>query len=75
MVVRDTRRKLVEESYKAADRLISSRLRMALSKATLVVVNTFCTHDLVSLVENMKTVVRMGQYRQYLLVCLVKVVA
>jgi hypothetical protein len=47
---------------------------MALSKATLVVVDTFCTQDLVSLVENMKTVVMMGQYRQYLLVCLVKVV-
>ena len=64
----------MEGSYKPADRLISSRLMMALSKATLVVVDTFCTQDLVSLVENMKTVVMMGQYRQYLLVCLVKVV-
>ena len=74
MVVRDTWRKLVEGSYKPADRLISSRLMMALSKATLVVVDTFCTQDLVSLVENMKTVVMMGQYRQYLLECLVNVV-
>ncbi len=38
---------------------------MALSKATLVVVESFSTQDLVSLVENMK----------YLLVCLVRVVA
>ena len=48
MVVRDTWRKLVEGSYKPADRLISSRLMMTLSKANLVGVNTFCTHDLVS---------------------------
>ena len=48
---------------------------IALSKATLVVVESFSTQDLVSLVENMKMVVMMGQYRQYLLVCLVRVVA
>jgi hypothetical protein len=47
---------------------------MALSKATLVLVDTVCTQDLVSLVENMKTVVVVGQYRQYLVVCMVKVV-
>ena len=75
VVVRDTWRKLVEGSYKPANRLISSRLMMALSKLTLAVVETFCTQDLVSLVENMKTVVMMGQYRQYLLVCILKVVA
>jgi hypothetical protein len=74
VVVRDTWRKLVKGSYKPANRLISSRLMMALSKLTLVVVETFCTQDLVSLVENMKTGVMMGQYRQYLLVCLLKVV-
>jgi hypothetical protein len=71
--VSDTWRKLVEESYKPADRLTSFRLMMALSKATLVVVDTFSTQDLVSLVENMKTVVVMGQYRQYLVVCMAKV--
>jgi hypothetical protein len=74
VVVRDTWRKLVEGSYKPANRLISSRQMMVLSKLTLAVVETFCTQDLVSLVENMKTVVMTGQYRQYLLVCLLKVV-
>jgi hypothetical protein len=64
VVVRDTWRKLVEGSYKPANRLISSRQMMVLSKLTLAVVETFCTQDLVSLVENMKTVVMMGQYRQ-----------
>ena len=52
VVMRDTWRNLVEGFYKPADRLISSRLMMALSKATLVVVDTFCTQDLVSLVES-----------------------
>ena len=36
--------------------------------------NTFSTQDLVSLVENTMTVVMMGQYKQYVMVCLVKVV-
>lgn len=67
VVVRDIWRKLVEGSYKPADRLTSSRLMMALSKATLVVVDTFSTQDLFSLVENMKTVVVMGQYRLYMM--------
>ena len=45
-----------------------------LSKATLV--DTFSTQDLlVSLVENMKRVVMIGLYRQYLLVCLLRVMA
>ena len=48
---------------------------MAFNKVTLaVVVDNFSTQDLVSLVENMKTVVMTGQYRQNLLVCLLKVV-
>ena len=45
-----------------------------LSNATLV--DTFSTQDLlVSLVENMKRVVIIGLYRQYLLVCLLRVMA
>ena len=39
---------------------------MALSKATLVVVDNYSIQDLVSLVEHMRTVARMGQYRQFL---------
>ena len=73
VVVRDIWRKLVEGSYNPADRLTSSRLMIALSKA-LGVVNTFSTQDLVSLLENTMTVVMMGQYKQYVMVCLVKVV-
>ena len=70
MVVRNIWRKLVEGSYKPADWLPSSRLMMALRKAPLVVVDTLPTQDLVSLVENIKSVAAMGQYRQYLMVCL-----
>ena len=41
----------------------------------MAVVESFSTQDMISLVENMDIVVMMGQYRQYLLVCLVRVVA
>jgi hypothetical protein len=40
---------LVEGSYRQAERQTSSRLIMALSEATLVVVDTFSTKDLASL--------------------------
>lgn len=66
----------MEGSYKHAETLSSSRARliMALSEATLVAVDTFSTQDLASLDEHMRTVIKMGQYRQFLLVRLVKVV-
>ena len=60
---------------KPADRLASSRLMMALSKATMVVIDTFSTQDMASLMEHMKTVAIMGQCRPFLMVCLVKVVS
>ena len=74
-IVKNTWRRLVEGSYKPADRLSSSRLMMALSSATLVVLDTFSTQDVASLMEHMKTVAVVGQCRPFLLVCLVKVVA
>ena len=54
--------------------MASSRLMMTLSKATLVVVDIFSTQDLGSLVGNLKKLVMMGQHKQYLMVCRVKVV-
>jgi hypothetical protein len=74
-IMRNTWRKLVEGSYKPADRLASSRVMMALSKKTMMVMDTFSTQDMASLMENMNTVAIRGQCRPFLMVCLVKVVA
>ena len=73
-VVRDTWRRLLEGAYRPTERLSSLRLVMALTESTLVVVDSLSTKDLACLLEHMVAVARVGQFRQFLLVWLVKVV-
>jgi len=73
VVVKDTWKKLVEGAYRPAERISSLKLVMYLTNATLVVVDRLSANDLDCLLEHIGTVARVGQWKQYLMVCLVKV--
>ena len=73
-VVMDIWRKLVEGSYRPAGRSWSSKLVMALTDTTLMVLDTFSMDNLALLLEDILSVVMIGEYKQFLVVCLLKVV-
>jgi len=73
-IVKDTWKKLVEGSYRPAGRLWSSKLIIALSDTTLKVVDIFSNQDLAMLLEDISSVVSLGQFKQFLLVCIMKVI-
>jgi len=73
-VVMDIWRKLVEGSYRPAGRSWSSKLIMALTDTTLMVIDILSTEDLAILLEDILSVVMMGEFKQFLVVCLLKIV-